>query len=1042
MSTTKTTTRKLVANPFPGLRPFHIEESHLFFGREGQTDEVLMKLSENRFAGVIGPSGSGKSSFVYCGVLPILYGGFLTNTGPNWEVIVSRPGNNPIRNLGEAILTHDPTYAVADPDDQRIKRTIMATLMKSSSLGLVEAIKQTRRSTGNNYLVLIDQFEELFRFKENRSNSNALNETLSFINLLMEAINYSELPIYVAITMRSDFIGECAQFAELTRKINDSHYLIPQLTREQKRRAIEGPVAVGGGEVEPRLVQRLLNDLGDNPDQLPILQHSLMRTWDYWSKNREGDEVMDLKHYEAIGTMSEALSLHANEAYDELSEDQREVCAVMFKAITEKRGENFGIRRPTVLSEIAAIADVSVEEVAAIIEKFREPGRSLLIPPHGKPLEPDSMIDISHESLMRIWVRLKNWVDEEAESINMYLRLSEASAMHQVGKGGLWRPPDLQLALNWQIKHKPTLVWGQRYDPAFERAMVFLEYSKKAFEEEQKIKELQAKRALQRMRITAIVMGSATVVSLIFLIFAFAQKILADKNAEEAKKQAAIAQIQRKAADSSANVANIQADRANKNADTALMQKTRADSNARQARIAQDSALSAAQRARAAELLAKENETLAKKNEAEATRQRDRAQEQERIATINKAKADTLRFMSLSKALAITSAKPIPDNQLKGLLAMQAYNFNKQYAGPEFNADIYAGLYDALKQFTDNMTQSLAGHEQQVTVVISGVGGGQFLFSADSKGKILRWSIAEGQTKADTIASARPFHVIKDMKISPDGEWLVSAGDFPLTENGSVVNLYNLKGSGTQQIGGFKGIIKKLAFYPDRNKFFALQDGGKELVLCDLADQSVTPFLTPKTKLNSIFMHPKGQYLAGAGVNGKLYTWDLENNNSEDVIVENKVALTSVAFSHNGEYLAAGDQEGGVKLVLFRTKTTLRSFSEITAGVTDITFSNDGRYLAVSSRDKKMRVWNLKNLKDQPLVLSDYQDWVSSLAFTPDSQFLLGGGFGNGEVRVWPMDIKAMAGRMCGHITRTLNKTEWEIYVANVEDIPIQNTCQ
>ena len=101
------------------------------------------------------------------------------------------------------------------------------------------------------------------------------------------------------------------------------------------------------------------------------------------------------------------------------------------------------------------------------------------------------MIDISHESLMRIWVRLKNWVDDEADAVQMYLRLAEAATQYQVGKAGLWRPPDLQLALNWQAKHRPTLVWGQRYNPAFERTMIFLEYSKKEWETEQRIKELE-----------------------------------------------------------------------------------------------------------------------------------------------------------------------------------------------------------------------------------------------------------------------------------------------------------------------------------------------------------------------------------------------------------------------------------------------------------------------------------------------------------------------------------------------------------------------
>jgi hypothetical protein len=109
------------------------------------------------------------------------------------------------------------------------------------------------------------------------------------------------------------------------------------------------------------------------------------------------------------------------------------------------------------------------------------------------------------------------------------MRLSEAAFMHQTGKGGLWRPPDLQLALNWQIKHRPTLVWGQRYDPAYERTMEFLEYSRKAFEEEQKIKELQAKKALKRARLFAMVMGGAAIAAIIVLLFAYAQKTEAER---------------------------------------------------------------------------------------------------------------------------------------------------------------------------------------------------------------------------------------------------------------------------------------------------------------------------------------------------------------------------------------------------------------------------------------------------------------------------------------------------------------------------------
>ncbi|MEQ9229839.1 MAG: High-affnity carbon uptake protein Hat/HatR, partial [Cyclobacteriaceae bacterium] len=495
--------------PFPGLRPFGIEESHLFFGREGQSDEVLVKLSENRFVSILGSSGSGKSSLMYCGLIPTLYGGFMTEAGSHWKIVVTRPGGGPIDNLAEALLIQDKEYSNLSDEDKLIRKTIISTVLRSSSLGLVEVIRQLKTNDYQNILILVDQFEELFRYRRLEAATSDLDESSAFVNLLLEAVHQFDEPIFVSLTMRSDFIGECAQYPDLTQMINDSHYLIPQMTRDQKRVAIEGPVAVGGGRIAPRLTQQLLNDVGDNPDQLPILQHSLMRTWAFWTENRKPEEPMDLRHYNAIGTLREALSLHANEAFDSLSKREQEICETMFKALIERGSENQGIRRPTKLATIAAIAGVSEDEVTRVVERFREPGRSLLMPPYGVKLESETVVDISHESLMRIWVRLKRWLDEEAKAAEMYLKLSEAAERYQEGKAGLWQMPDLQLALNWREENRPTLVWGQRYNPAYERTMVFLETSEKAYLTEQRNKELLQKRQVRRMRFTVIFLAAA-----------------------------------------------------------------------------------------------------------------------------------------------------------------------------------------------------------------------------------------------------------------------------------------------------------------------------------------------------------------------------------------------------------------------------------------------------------------------------------------------------------------------------------------------------
>lgn len=1028
----------LTSNPFPGLRPFKIEESHLFFGREGQSDEVLLKLSKSRFVGVIGPSGAGKSSFIYCGVLPILYGGFLTDASPNWEVVVTRPGAGPIDNLAESLLKNNEEYLEADAEEKKIKRTIFSTLLRSSSLGLVEAIEQTRKNTDVNYLVLVDQFEELFRFKDSLD-PNSVNETLAFVNLLIEAVNYPDAPVYVAITMRSDFIGDCAQFPELTRKINDSHYLIPQLTRDQKRKAIEGPVAVGGANIAPRLTQQLLNDLGDNPDQLPILQHALMRTWSYWTRYKDYEgEAVDLKHYEAIGTMAEALSMHANEAYDELTEEQKRVCEILFKAITEKRGENFGIRRPTRLNEIAAIADVSEQEVADVIEKFREQGRSLLTPAHGLTLNSKSMVDISHESLMRIWVRLKNWVDDEADAVQMYIRLAEAAAMHQVGKAGLWRPPDLQLALNWQAKHKPTLVWGQRYNPAFERTMIFLEYSKKEWETEQRIKELEQKRKLQRARIVALVLGTAVVICLLFLMYAFVQKSEADRQREAAL-------VQQKLAEENAEKAKVAQKRAEEKEQEARRQTEIATSERNRAEKAQAAAIEQKAVAEQQRGIAVQNEKLAKASEQRANVERTRAEENARIAKINedKAKAEEqrareLRYRAIAKAIAIKSTQ-LGDAEQEALLAQQAFNFNTSFKGYKYDNDIYDGLYWALRKYDDPLTRSLAGHDNNIRAMVTRRAGNQ-IYTAGGEGKILRWTYQNNQWVSEVLAPARANRLITSMDVSPDGNWMAVGGNFnSANPKANFVELYNLKdlNSGPKAIPGFVGEVGDLIFTPNNAGFYARDNEGFSVHYCDL--NTVKEVIATKEKIRDIALSPDGKKLAGAvdnGNKGVLYTWDTQSFTPSAVYQNQRAGLYAVAFHPDGNQIIIGDATGLIRMLM--NGLVVRELSGHASTIQFIGMNHSGSFMATASRDKTVRLWNLKNLKEQPIVLKDHPTWVWSVAFTPDDEQILAG-TQEQIIRSWPTKVETMSDKLCGKLSRNMTKDEWDIFVS--EDLTYESTC-
>ena len=491
---------KRTNNPFPGLRPFETEEYRLFFGREGQSDALLARLQRTRFLAVVGTSGSGKSSLIRAGLMPALHGGLMAGAGSGWRIAVMRPGGDPIGNLAAELVKEDVLPAAGAGLRADEAEAVIDATLRTGSLGIVNVAYQGRLGEHEKLLIVVDQFEELFRFRAAQQNTNA-DEAAAFVKLLLEAAQQRELSIYVVLTMRSDFLGDCAQFQGLPEAINDGQYLIPRMTRDERRFAVTGPVGVTRGKITEPLVNRLLNDVGDNPDQLPILQHALMRTWEHWQSHRRNGEPIGMEHYEAIGTMSDALSRHADEAFNELPDERsRSIAQKLFKALTERGADNREIRRPTRMAALCLITGASIQEMTAVIDVFRRGGRSFLMPPAGVPLRGDTVIDISHESLIRNWQRLKAWVNEEAQSARYYRRLAETSVLHREGSEGLMQDPALQIIFDWYQETKPNAAWAERYHPDFDEAVAYLDQSVRARDAALAERERQRNAELERER--------------------------------------------------------------------------------------------------------------------------------------------------------------------------------------------------------------------------------------------------------------------------------------------------------------------------------------------------------------------------------------------------------------------------------------------------------------------------------------------------------------------------------------------------------------
>ncbi|NIP95306.1 MAG: ATP-binding protein, partial [Akkermansiaceae bacterium] len=148
-------------SPFPGLRPFHTDEDYLFFGRDAQVSRLLNRLRKNRFIAVVGTSGSGKSSLVRAGLIPSLTGGAMMQAGSSWEIALMRPGGRPIENLAQALAETE----LYEPDSPELVERLTASL-KRSRLGLTEAKRFSDTDATTNLLLVVDQFEEVFRFVE------------------------------------------------------------------------------------------------------------------------------------------------------------------------------------------------------------------------------------------------------------------------------------------------------------------------------------------------------------------------------------------------------------------------------------------------------------------------------------------------------------------------------------------------------------------------------------------------------------------------------------------------------------------------------------------------------------------------------------------------------------------------------------------------------------------------------------------------------------------------------------------------------------
>ena len=262
--------------PFPGLRPFQSrhdpDESLIFYGRNREKDEILARLNTSHLVFIVGPSGCGKSSLVKVGVLPALEAGLLTRAGTDWRTAEMRPGDRPLRNLATALATF-----AATGDSTFADKVHDVLCNENNGIWLVAEMLATRTIT-QPLVVLIDQFEEIFG-----PQVSSRDECKCLLDAIIDFAAKPHPNLYLITTMRTDFLGACANFPKLADVINQTLFVTPVLRDEDLKDVITLPVEDYHGEAEPELVSTIVKDassqLGYNPDHLPLLQHALLWLW-------------------------------------------------------------------------------------------------------------------------------------------------------------------------------------------------------------------------------------------------------------------------------------------------------------------------------------------------------------------------------------------------------------------------------------------------------------------------------------------------------------------------------------------------------------------------------------------------------------------------------------------------------------------------------------------------------------------------------------------------------------------------------------------
>ncbi len=385
--------------PFPGLMAFQANDQEFFFGREGLINTLIGRLDEYPFLAVLGASGSGKSSLVLAGVVPTLH-----QQKPGLQVHYMTPGSDPIANLETALQSQLP-------------------LPPLSKEGFTPPAK-TNPATS---FLIVDQFEELFTLcDDDKQRQVFLDKLLGLVetNDKNSQSKIQSLPSNevkdkkskIIITMRADFLGECAPNPDLRDTIQTRMALVAPMDTVELRSAMEQQARKVDLRFEADLSHIILSEVENEPGAMPLLQHLLRQMWE----RRHGRWLLT-SEYHNLGGIQQAITHTANEAYNALVPDQQEKMREIFIRLTRldedtvRTEDRRDTRRRVLLEELVP----SGEDSTVVNKLVQYLADKRLVISNVNPTNSRQEVEVTHEALIEYWVRLRDWLDEDRKTLRL-----------------------------------------------------------------------------------------------------------------------------------------------------------------------------------------------------------------------------------------------------------------------------------------------------------------------------------------------------------------------------------------------------------------------------------------------------------------------------------------------------------------------------------------------------------------------------------------------------------------------------------------------